>query len=83
MGIPLIDGGLKTKKMPVHVSVLLHVAALSSYKWAFSLRLLLIEVMDFYGLSLQLLKLLHKCDDRFHFYSRSAVHISDLYCMQF
>ena len=27
------------------------------------------------GLSLQLLKLLHNCEDHFHFYSLSAVHI--------
>ena len=30
-------------------------------------------------LSLQLLKLLHNCEDHFNFYSLSAVHIYDLY----
>ena len=39
-----------------------------------------VEASDFFsGLSLQLLKLLHNCEDHFHFYSLSAVHICDLY----
>ena len=33
----------------------------------------------FSGLYLQLLKLLHNCEDHFHFYSLSAVHSYDLY----
>ena len=40
----------------------------------------LIEASSFFpGLYLQLLKLLHNCEDHFHFYSSSAVHIYDLY----
>ena len=35
----------------------------------------------FSGLSLQLLKLLHNCEDHFHLYSLSAVHIYDVYHM--
>ena len=33
----------------------------------------------FGGLSLQLLSLLHNCEDHFHFYSLSAVHIHMIY----
>ena len=35
----------------------------------------------FSGFSLQLLKLLHNCQDHFQFYSLSTVHIYDLYPM--
>ena len=38
-----------------------------------------VEASDFFsGLSLSMLKLLHNCEDHFHFYSLSAVHIYDL-----
>ena len=36
------------------------------------------NVFFFFGLSLQLLKLLRNCEDHFHLYSLSAVHIYDL-----
>ena len=36
------------------------------------------NVFVFFGLSLQLLKLLRNCEDHFHLYSLSAVHIYDL-----
>ena len=43
-----------------------------------------VEASDFFsdffsGLSLQLLKLHHNCEDHLHFYSLAAVHIYDLY----
>ena len=38
------------------------------------------EASDFFsGLSLQLLKLLHNCEDHFHFYTLSAVHVYSNY----